>query len=109
MIDLNLIKQHFDAVYPEEGCGLVIKNALGDLERIPSRNISETPEYSFELEESVFVYHMLYSNIQGIVHNHVDSDSKPSLQDIEACQALKIPYWIFSYPKMKLTVVYPEK
>jgi len=109
MIDLDLIKQHFDAVYPEEGCGLVITNKEGELEWIPSRNISENPEDSFEIEESVFVYHKLYSKIEGIVHNHVDDDSKPSPQDIEACQALDIPYWIFSYPKMKLTVVYPEK
>lgn len=109
MIDVDLIKRHFDSVYPEEGCGLVIKNKEGDLEWVPSKNISDSPETSFEVEERVFVHHLIYSDIQAIVHNHVDSDSKPSQLDIDACHALNIPYWIFSYPKMKLTVVYPEK
>jgi len=109
MIDLDLIKEHFDSVYPEEGCGLIIKGSEEDLIWVPSRNIAEDPMNSFEIEEDIYVYHFCHSKIEAIVHNHVDSDSKPSELDIAACQALDIPYWIFSYPKMKLTVVYPEK
>ena len=106
---IDQIKEHFDAEYPNEGCVLVIDKGTNDFEWIPYKNISEDPENSFELEEDVNVYHLLYSNIVAIVHNHVDSDSKPSEKDIKNCQALNIPYWIFSYPKMKLTTVYPEK
>ena len=109
MIDIvESIKGHFDSEYPNEGCGIVIDLGSGALQWIPSKNVSETPETAFEVEERIFVENLLYSNIVGIVHNHVDSDSKPSQQDIDACKAIKIPYWIFSYPKMKLTVIYPE-
>jgi len=109
MIDLvESIKEHFDSEYPFEGCGIVIDKGDNDLHWVPSTNVSEDPEHSFEIEEDVFVHNLIYSNIVAIVHDHIDSDSKPSVVDIEACKALRIPYWIFSYPKMKLTVVYPE-
>ena len=110
MIELvEEIKNHFDSEYPNEGCGLIIDKGDNDLCWIPSKNIAVDPVNSFELEEEVFVKHLLYSNVVAIVHDHVDSDSKASEVDVEACKALKIPYWIFSYPKMKLTVIYPEE
>ena len=105
---ISTIKDHFESVYPEEGCGLIIDAGDNEFEWVPSKNVSNDPQNSFELEEDVYVYHLLYSKIVSIVHNHVDADSKPSDTDIEACKALRIPYWIFSYPKMKLTVIYPE-
>ena len=47
---IDQIKEHFDSEYPNEGCGLVIDKGTNDFEWIPSKNISEDPENSFELE-----------------------------------------------------------
>ena len=51
---------------------------------------------------------MLTSDIIGIVHNHIDASPEPGETDIQQCNVLGIPYYIFSYPEMELKVLQPE-
>ena len=47
-------------------------------------------------------------DIVGIVHSHPNGTSEPSELDIKYCNTLNVPYYIFSYPGMDLTVLQPE-
>ena len=47
-------------------------------------------------------------NITGIVHNHINESNEASDSDIKNCNALQIPYYIFTYPEMDLNIVHPE-
>ena len=100
------IKKHFDIMYPREGCGLitVIK---GKKQWVPITNIAEDKD-DFLMDSEEYLKYYLSSDIIGIVHNHIGESSEPGETDIEACNTLGIPYYIFSYPDMDLTVVQPK-
>ena len=49
------------------------------------------------------------ADILGIVHSHPDASNEASEHDIDCCNALGIPYYIFSYPDMELNIVEPKK
>lgn len=100
------IQNHFSNEYPREGCGLlcVVK---GKLRWVPCTNVAEDNE-DFVIDSTEFLKWKRTSDIIGIVHSHPDASSNPSEADISYCNALAIPYYIFSYPDMELTVLQPE-
>ena len=49
------------------------------------------------------------ADILAIVHNHIDSSNEPSENDLNNCNALGIPYYIFSYPDLELNIVEPKE
>lgn len=102
---LEDIYEHFDAEYPREGCGLlgVLK---GKLYWLPCSNIAKDSE-EFILDSSEFFRFKLQYDIVGIVHSHPDAPSTPSEHDVASCNALGIPYYIFSFPSMNLDIVQP--
>ena len=42
------------------------------------------------------------------MHNHPDAENTPSESDIVNCNAIGVPYYIFSYPEMELNIVEPK-
>ena len=101
------IREHFEKEYPREGCG-VLTVIKGKKEWIPCKNIAEDDEdFIFDSEEYLKLART--SDIVGIVHSHPDASSEPSESDIKYCNSVRIPYYIFSYPEMNLTVVEPEQ
>tara|TARA_B100000287_G_scaffold143531_1_gene135393 strand:- start:6821 stop:7522 length:702 start_codon:yes stop_codon:yes gene_type:complete len=101
------IREHFEKEYPREGCG-VLTVIKGKKEWIPCKNIAEDDEdFIFDSEEYLKLART--SDIVGIVHSHPDASSEPSESDIKYCNSVRIPYYIFSYPEMDLTVVEPEQ
>jgi len=100
------IKEHFDSVYPQEGCGLITV-MKGKKQWVPITNIAEDKD-DFLMDSEQYLKYFLSSDIIGIVHNHIGESSEPGETDIEACNTMGIPYYIFSYPDMGLTVVQPK-
>ena len=101
------VKEHFDREYPKEGCG-VITVVKGKKQWVPVKNIAiHNDDFLMDSEEYFKLF--LTTDIVGIVHNHIGDSSAPGKTDIEACNTMGIPYYIFSYPNMDLTVVEPEK
>ena len=49
------------------------------------------------------------AKITGVIHSHVNQPAKPSKRDINVCNLLNIPFYIFSYPEMDFIKVIPEK
>jgi proteasome lid subunit RPN8/RPN11 len=101
------IKAHFDKEYPREACG-VIGIVKGKKVWFPCRNIAENDEDFIMSSEDWFEVKKK-ADIFAIVHNHIDSSNEPSQSDINNCNALGIPYYIFSYPELELNILEPKK
>ena len=99
------IEQHFKEEYPREGC-VVIGIVKGKQRWFPCTNIAEENE-DFILDSAEYLKLKRTVDITGIVHSHPDAGSEPSEMDIKYCNALGIPYYIWSYPGMELTIVQP--
>ena len=103
---LKDITQHFRESYPREGCGLlgVVK---GKLKWFPCRNVA-TEEDDFVMDSKQYLEISRRANIVGVVHSHPDQSPEPSIADINYCNALRLKYYIFSYPAMEMYVLEPE-
>ena len=101
------IAEHFEKEYPREGCG-IIGIVKGKKKWFPCSNVSEDDE-SFILDSKDWFRIKQQADIFAVVHNHPDASNEASEQDINSCNALGIPYYIFSYPSMELNIVEPVK
>lgn len=97
---LDQIEQHLKEWYPKEGCG-VIGVVRGELKWFPCDNIAEKGT-EFVIDSGQYITISQKCDIVGIVHSHPDASPEPSNFDIKYCNALGIPYYIFSYPEMDM-------
>tara|TARA_E500000331_G_scaffold194752_1_gene187098 strand:- start:569 stop:1276 length:708 start_codon:yes stop_codon:yes gene_type:complete len=101
------IETHFFKEYPKEACGILAVQK-GKPKWFSCKNIAtDNEEFVFDSTEYMKIHKT--SDIIGIVHNHPDGTSEASPADIAYCNTLGIPYYIFSYPDMKLNVLEPSK
>lgn len=100
------IYTHFQNEYPREGCGILcIKK--GKPYWVPCTNVADDSE-DFIIDSTEYLKVKRTSNIIGIVHSHPDAEATPSQADIDYCNALGIPYYIFSFPEMKMEIIEPQ-
>lgn len=99
------IQKHFETEYPKEACGL-IGVVKGKKRYYPCENVAEGND-DFIMSSTDYMKHKRTMDIIGIVHNHPDGTNEPSIADINNCNAVGIPYYIFSYPDMELNIVEP--
>ena len=102
---LEEIEQHFEKWYPKEGCG-VLGVVKGSLKWFPCDNVAEGEE-DFIVDSRQYISIAQRCDIVGIVHSHPDASPEPSKCDVDQCNTLKIPYYIFSYPGMELVKLDP--
>lgn len=100
------IQEHFENEYPREGCG-VLAIVKGKMKWFPCKNIA-TGEEDFILDSIEYFEIKKKGDIVGIVHSHPDASPEPSQVDIDTCNALAIPYYIFSYPEMDMNILNPS-
>ena len=99
---LDEIYNHFKNEYPNEGCGVIVNSETF----IPCKNVNPSPT-SFAFCSEEYINLKIKYNITGIVHNHINESNEPSKEDIDSCNVLKIPYYIFTYPEIGLNIVNP--
>ncbi len=104
---LSNIEDHFRSSYPKEGCG-VIGIVKGKSKWFPCENLAMEEE-DFVMSPEDFHNASLKSDIIAIVHNHINGPPEPSENDRKYCNAIGIPYYIFSYPDMELEILKPRK
>jgi len=104
---LNEMQEHFEDCYPREGCG-VLAVIKGQLNWFACTNVAPSDE-DFIIDSKEYISIAKRGDIVGIVHSHPDSSCKPSENDIKYCNALGIPYHIFSYPGMELHTQEPQR
>jgi len=92
---------------PREMCGLIVQQ--NDKKKwILCENISED-ENDFEIDPKLFVQYQLTSNILYVVHSHYRQKKlKPSVYDVNNCNAVDIPYLIVGYPQKEYIIVEPK-
>lgn len=100
------IEKHFEKEYPREGCG-VIGIVKGKKKWFPCTNTASTNE-NFVMSSLEYIDIKRRADIFAIVHSHPDATNEPSQHDIDCCNALGIPYYIFSYPEMDLNIIEPK-
>lgn len=101
------IKKHFEKEYPREGCG-VIGIVKGKKRWFPCENVAADKD-NFSLSSSDYLNIKRKADIFAIVHSHPDASNEASEHDINCCNAIGVPYYIFSYPEMDLNIVEPKK
>ena len=101
------IRDHFEKEYPKEGCG-IIGIVKGKKKWFPCENLAEDNE-NFILSSKDWFYVKQRADIFAVVHSHPDCSNKASQADIDNCNTLGVPYYIFSYPDMELNIVEPKK
>lgn len=108
MIDFLFdIQEHFQKEYPREGCG-ILGIVKGKLNWYPCTNIVNDVG-DFIIDSTEFMKLNRTTDIVGIVHSHPDKSPEPSQVDINNCNALGIPYYIFSFPDMEMIKLDPIK
>ena len=104
---INEIKSHFEAEYPKEACG-IIGVVKGKKRWFPCKNIAQKEE-DFIMSSDDWFRVKRQADILAIVHNHIHSSNEPSENDVNNCNALGIPYYIFSYPDLELNILEPKE
>lgn len=104
---IDEIQEHFKKEYPREGCG-VIGIVKGKKKFFPCENVASDDD-DFIISSSDYLKLKKSVDIVGIVHSHPDASNEPSKNDINNCNAVGIPYYIFSYPEMDLYIQEPAK
>ena len=102
---INDILEHFKKEYPREGCG-VISIVKGKKKWIPCTNVAEEDD-DFIIDSQEYLKLKRTTDIIAIVHSHPDTSAEPTKTDIKYCNALGIPYYIYSYPEMELEILEP--
>lgn len=96
--------EHFAQCYPREACGVIVENDVF----IPCTNIAEAKD-DFIMSHREFIKLSRKHKIKAIVHTHPDVPPIPSDSDIKSCNAIQIPYIIYSFPSMERYELQPSK
>lgn len=107
MSNLSNIQKHFEEQYPKEACG-ILGVQKGRQVWYPCNNVADDPYNNFVLDSSQYLKLKRVVDITAIVHSHPDSSSDASQSDIDNCNAVGIPYHIYSYPDMELNIITPR-
>lgn len=102
------ILDHIENEYPKEACGLIVDNK-GKQKWIPCRNVAEEPEEEFVIGSVEFIKAQIESKILKIVHSHPNGTCEPSEHDRKACNFIKIPYMIISWPDGDIKEILPNE
>ena len=86
------VKEHALREAPQECCGVILVKK-GKRKYYPCTNISKEPD-SFIIDPNEYTKLSLQGDIEYIVHSHT-TGQEPSEHDLQACNALKIPYLIY--------------
>jgi proteasome lid subunit RPN8/RPN11 len=96
----NFIKQQSIKDFPMESCGFIVKNNKSFI-CIPCKNISKSPEKTFEISSIDFLKtKALYNKIYYIYHSHVnEQDDYFSEEDEKCSENLNIPIILYHLKK----------
>jgi proteasome lid subunit RPN8/RPN11 len=79
--------RHLRSVWPEEGCGVILRGKQGEWSYVPIRNTADDPYCQYRLEPEAWVRTVLACERQGgkiaaIVHSHPRTPAVPSAEDL---------------------------
>jgi proteasome lid subunit RPN8/RPN11 len=90
---LALIKCHAIEAYPDEACGLLIREGRSQV-YVPCTNLAASAEAHFRLDPKCYAAAEDRGAIIAVVHSHPDSSAAPSEADRVSCEASGVPWVI---------------
>ena len=95
-------EEHAEEMFPKESCGVIAGN-----EYWRCRNTAENPENDFVLEPRDYLTARTYGGkIQAVIHSH-PKGGEPSVLDKNACNHMKIPWYIYLVPQKQWSIINP--
>lgn len=91
----NAVRQHAEAVYPRECCGVVIVRK-GRERYVPCENVAATPFEHFVIKGQDFAAAEDQGEVVAIVHSHPDASADPSEADRVQCETHGLEWHIVS-------------
>jgi len=104
---LRQIREHAQASYPAEACGLIVQVGHGQ-RYVPCRNSHPEPTEHFEIAPQDYADAEDAGQVLAVVHSHPDATSRPSKLDRAQCDAMGLPWYILSWPENDLRRVEPD-
>lgn len=93
----------------KESCGIFVEDSTNlSVKFLPLINLNESNPDHFIINDPVFYQHYTNGTILSLFHNHLNSDSNPSLLDIETSEALGMPSYIYSRKTKSSYLLFPE-
>lgn len=93
---LAAIRQHAQADYPRESCGLVVVQK-GRLRYVPCRNVAERNEH-FVMHPQDQAQAEDAGEVVLVVHSHPNLPPVPSQADLVGCETSGLPWLIVNWP-----------
>lgn len=100
-------KNHAEAQYPLECCGVIVQNMQG-YHYVPCTNVSDKPYEEFIISAASYLDAEKVGTVVAIAHSHPNGPQGPSQYDIASCSRGNVPWVILSYPNLSLSTIYPQ-
>ncbi|MFC6297669.1 phage tail protein [Pseudomonas sp. CCM 7893] len=104
--NLTAITRHAVADYPNECCGLLIREGRKRV-YVPCRNTATTPSEHFRLAPEDYAAAEERGEVLAVIHSHPDYPATPSEADRVACEASGLPWHILEVRKGDDNIVRP--
>ena len=106
---MNEILDHAKETYPNECCGLLIKEGKSK-KYIRCTNVADATASTDEFIISAEEYSSAEDRgeILAVVHSHPDASTLPSIRDRAVCSEMGIPWVIVSWPEGDVRTILPE-
>jgi proteasome lid subunit RPN8/RPN11 len=98
------IKEHALKDFPNECCGFICVNYLGDVTVLPCENKAVNKKGRFVIDPAMNIEAEKYGHIAAFYHSHVDefelpSNEKFSIQDLDCAYEACLPALLYVYPQ----------
>ena len=92
---------------PREACGLLVRNAAGELRLHPAGNLAEQPEHQFAIDPHAWLAASAVGEVVAVWHSHPHASAHPSMADRAQCEASGLPWVILGWPSGTLVQIEP--
>ena len=100
-------RNHAEASYPNECCGLVVQNMSG-FHYFPCVNIAINPSEEFAISPDSYLNAQRVGSVVSIAHSHPNGPVGASMADIASCNKSGLPWVILSFPDLALSTIHPS-
>lgn len=101
------MRQHAEARYPEEACGLLIRTDNGRV-YWPCLNAAASASEHFVISRSAWCEAEDQGQVLAVVHSHNNGSARPSQADRVSCELHELPWAIVAWPGGEIGWLKPE-
>ena len=92
----------------EEICGFVIQDS-DNIKIYPVDNAAKDKKNTFIIPAKEYLYVEQNFKVLAIYHSHLESDTTPSEMDKKTCEAVHLPFIIYSKKTDDFSILFPDE